>query len=134
MNITLRSIGSLLAAFAMIVICDAPPSAAAERSATASVPLFDGLGKHRRKVTTDSRTAQRFFDQGLNFLFAFNHDEAIRSFRQAADADPDCAMASWGIAVANGPHINFPFVPPDRAKAAWEALARARELSGRASD
>src|SRR5262245_51218084 len=68
--------------------------------------LFEGLGKHRRKVTTTSADAQRYFDQGLMFLYAFNHDEAIRAFHQAAVLDPICAMAHWGIAIANGPHIN----------------------------
>jgi tetratricopeptide (TPR) repeat protein len=97
------------------------------------VPLFDGLGGLAREVTTASPEAQRYFDQGLAFMYAFNHDEAIRSFRRAAELDPQCAMAFWGVAVANGPHINDPVVPPDRAKAAWEALGRARDLVGRSS-
>jgi tetratricopeptide (TPR) repeat protein len=92
----------------------------------ATVPLFGGLGGHSRKVTTASPEARRYFDQGLAFLYAFNHDEAIRSFRRAAELDPKCAMAFWGVAVANGPHINNPVVPEDRAKAAWDALAQAK--------
>jgi tetratricopeptide (TPR) repeat protein len=98
-----------------------------------TVPLFEGLGGLSRKVTTASPEAQRYFDQGLAFLYAFNHDEAIRSFRRAAVLDPKCAMAFWGVAVANGPHINNPVVPEDRAKAAWEALTRARALVSSAS-
>jgi tetratricopeptide (TPR) repeat protein len=98
-----------------------------------AVPLFGGLGGHSRKVTTASSEAQRYFDQGLAFLYAFNHDEAIRSFRRAADLDPGCAMAFWGVAVANGPHINNPVVPEDRAKAAWEALAQAKARADAAS-
>jgi tetratricopeptide (TPR) repeat protein len=90
------------------------------------VPLFEGLGSHSRRITTASPEAQRYFDQGLAFLYAFNHDEAIRSFRRAGEIDPECAMAFWGVAVANGPHINNPVVPEERAKAAWEALARAK--------
>ena len=97
-------------------------------------PLFAGLGKHTRPVVTSSPDAQKYFDQGLNFLFAFNHDEAIRSFRHAAALDPNCAMAHWGVAVANGPHINNPVVPPDRAKSAWDALKLAREKSKDASE
>ncbi len=97
------------------------------------VPLFEGLGAHHRKVTTSSSQAQRYFDQGLAFLYAFNHDEAIRSFRKAAEIDPSCAMAWWGVAVANGPHINFPAVPPERAKAAWEALKKAQGAAANAS-
>ncbi len=124
-------------AFALLGVCTALASGAglsvsraAEPARAASVPLFPGLGSYRRKVTTRSPLAQRYFDQGLNFLFAFNHDQAIRSFEQAAREDPDCAMAYWGVAVANGPHINFPMVPPERAKAAWAALGRARALAG----
>lgn len=106
--------------------------AAAEGPATA-VPRFEGLGSFRRTVTTSSPAAQQYFDQGLCFLFAFNHDEAIRSFREAARLDPACAMAWWGIAIANGPHINKPILPKDRAELAWEALSRAREVSPQAS-
>lgn len=97
-----------------------------------SVPLFQGLGSQGRPVTKVAE-AQKYFDQGLCFLFAFNHDEAIRSFQQAAMLDPECAMAWWGISVANGPHINNPLVPPERAAAAWEALTKAQELAPKAS-
>ena len=74
-------------------------------------PIFEGLGTLGRTVTTASPEAQRYFDQGLCFLYAFNHDEAIRSFEHAATLDPDCAMAHWGVAIASGPHINKPAVP-----------------------
>ncbi|HEX5035575.1 MAG TPA: hypothetical protein VFX30_00230 [bacterium] len=109
------------AAFVLLsfVLVGAGPSAP-------DVPLFEGLGAHQRQVTTSSDEAQRYFDQGLNFLYAFNHDEAIRSFQKAAELDPSCAMAWWGVAAANGPHINYPVVPPDRAKAAWAALTKAK--------
>jgi tetratricopeptide (TPR) repeat protein len=90
------------------------------------VPLFEGLGGLTRKITTGSREAQRYFDEGLAFMYAFNHDEAIRAFRRAAELDPSCAMAQWGVAIAYGPHINNPVVPKDRAQAAWEALAAAK--------
>ena len=98
-----------------------------------AVPLFDGLGGFSRKVTTGSPEAQRYFDQGLAFMYAFNHDEAIRAFRRAGELDPKCAMAFWGVAIANGPHINNPVVPEDRAKAAWKALAKAKALAPGAS-
>ena len=102
-----------------------PPAATVK---VPTVPLFSGLGKHMRKVTTTSPQAQRYFDQGLAFVYGFNHDEAIRSFVQAAEIDPQCAMAHWGAALANGPHINNPTVDEEHAKAAWDALARAREF------
>lgn len=62
-------------------------------------PLLKGLGSHTHPVTTRSPLAQRYFDQGLNLTYAFNHAEAVRSFRQAALLDPDCAMAYWGPGV-----------------------------------
>jgi len=84
-------------------------------------------------VTTTSEGAQRYFDQGLNLLFAFNHDAAARSFRQAATLDPSCAMAWWGVAIAQGPHINRPVVDADQAVVAYEALRKARAEGVRAS-
>ena len=56
--------------------------------------------------------AQRFFDQGMAFYAGFNHAEAIRSFEEAARLDPTCMMAEWGVALANGPHINVPTSAP----------------------
>lgn len=96
-------------------------------------PLFDGLGHHHRAVSTKSADAQRYFDQGLTWLYAFNHDEAIRSFEAAVAKDPGCAMAWWGIAYCHGPHINNTAVPPERAKAAWDALQKALAFAGKAS-
>jgi len=101
----------------------APPEGTA---ATTEVPLFEGLGGLSRPVTTSSPQAQRYFDQGLAFMYAFNHDEAIRSFHRAAELDPTSAMAWWGVSVANGPHINNPVLPEDRARAAWKALGQAQ--------
>ena len=97
------------------------------------LPLMDGLGTHTHKVTTTSPEAQRFFDQGLRFLFGFNHGAAIRSFQEAVRLDPGCAMAHWGIALASGPHINFPAVPPPAAELAWKELALAQAGAARAS-
>ena len=91
--------------------------------------LFEGLGSHSRPVTTSSTEAQRYFNQGLAFLQAFNHDEAIRSFQEAARLDPNCAMAHWGVAMACGPHINNPAVPEARAGLAWQELELARQHS-----
>jgi len=120
----------------LIASCNrpAPPSPSPSPLAESAVPHYQGLGDHKRKVTTASPEAQQYFDQGLAFLFAFNHDEAIRSFQRAADIDPSCAMADWAIALANGPHINFPLVPPDRAKAAWEALTKAQANAAKGTD
>lgn len=110
------------------------PGAETKPSDAGSVPWFEGLGSHSRQVTTTSPKAQRYFNQGLCFLFAFNHDEAIRSFQQAAELDPDCALAWWGVSQANGPHINNPLVSREKAQAAWNALVKAREAAAGASD
>ena len=95
--------------------------------------LFSGMGDHHRAVTTSSAKAQRYFDQGLTWTYAFNHDEAIRSFTKAAELDPTCAMAWWGVALCHGPHINNPVMPAERRSAAWEAIEKARALAARAS-
>jgi len=102
-------------------------------AATEAEPLIEGLGSHTRNVTTSSPEAQRYFDQGLNLYFGFNHGAAIRSFQQAAQLDPQCAMAHWGIALANGPHINISMVPPPAAAMAWQELALARQNAAHAS-
>lgn len=93
-------------------------------------PRFDDLGDLHHPITTSSKEAQRYFDQGLRLLFGFNHKEAIRSFRSAAVLDPMCAMAHWGAAYACGPHVNKPMDAEDTASA-WTALqlAVARKAS-----
>ena len=93
--------------------------------ASSNVPLFSGLGNHTRQVTNNSALAQKYFNQGLVLTLAFNHDEAIRAFTEASRLDPDCAMAWWGIAYANGPHINRPEMTPAQSTAAWDALQKA---------
>lgn len=90
--------------------------------------MFSGLGNHSRKVTTASAKAQAYFNQGLNFVYAFNHGESGRSFRTAIKYDPNCAMAWWGLAIAQGPHINYPAVDPEGAKTAADAIKKAMGL------
>jgi tetratricopeptide (TPR) repeat protein len=99
----------------------------------AKEPLYEGLGSHSRKVTTDSAEAQLYFDQGLGFLHGFNHRAAIRAFEHAAKLDPECAMAHWGVAFACGPHINSMAVPPPAAELAWKELQFAQKNAGNAS-
>jgi tetratricopeptide (TPR) repeat protein len=72
------------------------------------MPLLEGLGDWRHRITTSSPEAQRYFDQGLRLTYGFNHDEAVRSFERAVQLDPGCAMCQWGIAYALGPNINLP--------------------------
>ncbi len=95
-------------------------------------PVFTGLGAHTHRVSTHNPDTQRFFDQGVDLLFGFNHAEAIRSFREGARLDPDCAMCWWGVAVALGPNINMT-MPPDAVLPAWQALSKAVTLEPKAS-
>jgi len=113
-------------ACAAVLICLAIGCSAGPRESQSQ-----GLGSHRWKVTTQSKDAQASFDDGLAYLYAFNHDEAIRSFKKAVEFDPTCAMAWWGLACANGPHINYPLVDEEHAKAAWKAVSNARALGAR---
>ena len=96
-------------------------------------PLFEDLGDHHHPVTTKSKQAQRYFDQGLILAYGFNHPEAERSVREAARLDPDCAMAWWGAALVRGPNINKPMDKEDAPKA-WEALQKARERAPKATE
>lgn len=91
--------------------------------------LFDGLGDFHRQITTNSREAQQYFDQGMRFLWAFNHDESTRSFARAAELDPQCALCYWGVALTVGPNYNLPFMAEPRAKVAAQALALAQKNS-----
>ena len=68
---------------------------------------FD-LGTYSRAVTTSSDEAQLWFDRGLAWTYAYNHEEAISCFQNAVAADPGCAMAHWGIAYCIGPNYNKP--------------------------
>ncbi|NNE00417.1 MAG: hypothetical protein HKN47_24120, partial [Pirellulaceae bacterium] len=111
----------------------APGAISPETPSDASAPLLVGITVHHRDVTTQSVLAQRYFDQGLNLSFAFNHDEAIRSFREAARLDPKCAMAWWGVAICSGPHINNAEMDKPNSVIAWEALQKAQDLQKFAS-
>ena len=92
-------------------------------------PLFGNLGSHSHTITTGSDLAQRYFDEGLNLTYGFNHAEAIRSFKVAITIDPSCAMCYWGIALALGPNINAPM----EASAVPEALAALEQAVALAS-
>ncbi len=97
------------------------------------VTIMTGLGDLHHPVSTTNPEAQQFFDQGLRLTYAFNHDEAARSFQRAAELDPKLAMAYWGIAEAVGPNYNDP-ASEDRFKQAHEAIQKAVDLSANASD
>ena len=100
---------------------------------TKPVTMMTGLGDLHHPVSTKNAQAQEFFDQGLRLIYAFNHDEAARSFQKAAELDPKLAIAFWGIAEAVGPNYNDP-ASEDRFKQAHDAIQKAADLNGNASD
>lgn len=71
------------------------------------VALEPGLGKVHWAVSTKNAEAQKFFDQGMKYVYGFNHESAVRSFQRATQLDPELAMGYWGAALALGPNINI---------------------------
>ena len=99
---------------------------------------FD-LGTYGRKISTTAPEAQVWFDRGLNWLFGFNHAEAIKCFRKALTQDPECAMAYWGVSYASGPNYNLPWTRYDphgrqvALSASYDAMLEALTRAGTAS-
>jgi len=112
------------------------PRALAGDPATATAPLaprLTGLGKLTHPVTTTTNPdSQAYFAQGMNLVYAFNHPEAVRAFRESARLDPGNAMAWWGQALALGPNLNLP-MQPEAVAPAWDSAQRALGLKERAS-
>ncbi|HEU4477316.1 MAG TPA: hypothetical protein VFR80_02290 [Pyrinomonadaceae bacterium] len=98
----------------------------------ALAPRLQNLGKHVFPVSTKSKEAQLFINQGLNLSYAFNHAEAGRAFREAARLDPKLAMAYWGQALVLGPNINAA-MDPNNEPIAHELLQKAVALKSNAS-
>jgi tetratricopeptide (TPR) repeat protein len=108
-----------------------PPATLAEWANGAK--LFDKLGTFHRAVTTSSPDAQKYFDQGMRWLWAFNHDESTRSFAKAAALDPACASCYWGAALTIGPNYNMPIMAAERATVAADALGKAQQNAAKAT-
>jgi tetratricopeptide (TPR) repeat protein len=129
---TTRGIG--LAAFALLLTACAaqPPDGTHVPHATEQPPprpvFYDSLGSYSYKVTTSSTEAQRWFDQGLRLVYAFNHAEAQKAFREAARLDPKCAMCFWGIALTEGSNYNDP-TNAERETRALTAIKQAASLA-----
>jgi tetratricopeptide (TPR) repeat protein len=94
---------------------------------------------YSRKVSTASPDAQKWFDRGLIWCYAYFHDEAVTCFEKALEADPDCAMAHWGVAYAAGPNYNMPWerrdaqMRKDSLALAYDAIQSALSSSAKAS-
>jgi tetratricopeptide (TPR) repeat protein len=144
--------GALAATFCLAAIgassqpatVDKPALCAAQPHTAGGVPqslaqwaegarFFGQLGGFHRRVSTNSPEAQSYFDQGMRLLWAFNHDEATRSFAKAAELDPQCAMCYWGVALTVGPNYNLPMMAEPRAVVAWEALQKAGQYAANTS-
>jgi tetratricopeptide (TPR) repeat protein len=104
----------------------------APAKAPAPVALESGLGDINHPVSTTNAEAQKFFNQGLAYIYAFNHAEAIRSFKQATELDPQLAMGYWGMALALGSNYNVPADGPSLITA-YNNLQKAIELAPKAS-
>jgi hypothetical protein len=117
----MRALVPWLLCLVLVPASAAPPDPVAPGGYTGFVP---GLAVHHHRITTPSPEAQRLFDQGLTLVYTFNHDEAVRSFRQAAALDPRAPMPQWGIALALGPNLNLD-VDAERERTAAEAIRRA---------
>jgi tetratricopeptide (TPR) repeat protein len=103
----------------------------AEKAPSAAPPLLE-LGAHSFPISSKVALARTYFDQGLANTYGFNHAKAIRDFTYAAKLDPQCAICSWGVALAHGPNINMP-MGEEAAKAAWGALQEAQSRAAHAN-
>ena len=124
-----------LAVFSMLALCVVPALAQHQHGGTTTQAheLFPGLGNHHHPITTQNPEAQTYFNQGLTLLYGFNHDEAARYFRRAAELDPEAAMPYWGLALAIGPNYNDTAVDENRAPATYDAVQKAVVRAPKAS-
>lgn len=122
---------TLMLAAAMVLEPQLPAASSTSSGDARPATLLAGIQGVHFPISTRREEAQKFFDQGLALVYASNQDEAIRSFRRAAEIDPGSPMPHWGIALAFGDTLGQP-VDPSRAKAAYEAVQRATELAVRA--
>jgi pimeloyl-ACP methyl ester carboxylesterase len=100
---------------------------------TKSALLSDGLGNIDHPVTTTNAEAQKFFNQGLAYIYAFNHEESIKSFKRAAELDANLAMAYWGAALALGSNYNVT-ADANQLKEAFATLQKAIQLAPKAKE
>ena len=97
------------------------------------VVLDEGLGNINHPVSTRNTDAQKFFNQGLAYMYAFNHAEAIKSFKRAAELDANLAMAYWGAALGLGSNYNVT-ADANQLKEAYATLQKAIQLAPKASE
>src|SRR5215472_278995 len=123
---------SLAAALLALLFCALPacpqekpePKQAADLSLTA-------VGRQHHPISTKSKEAQEYFDQGITLIYGFNHEEAALAFQKAAELDPVSPMPLWGVALAVGPNYNMD-VDAEREKLAWDTMQKAKTLAAKA--
>src|SRR5260221_1467880 len=120
---------SVICAMCSLAVAQDHPAHRQAKPAT----LMPGYGDLHHPVSTSNPQAQQFFDQGLRQIYAFNHDEAARSFQRATELDPKLAIAYWGLAEAVGPNYNDP-ASEGRFKQAHESIQKPVDRIGNASD
>jgi tetratricopeptide (TPR) repeat protein len=125
MNRFRPAVSLLTAIFSCGLLLQAAEPEAPAAAKAQPLKKYPGFTGYKRKVTTASPEAQQYFNQGIQLLYGFNHDEAIRSFEQAAEIDPGCAMAWWGSAYARGLHINNPEMGEEQSELAYDAAQKA---------
>lgn len=92
-------------------------------------PLFEkALGDFERPISSESETAQAYFNQGFQMMYAFTKVDAARSFKEAQKADPNCAICYWGEAWAWGSYLNGR-MRANEAPRAYAAIQKAVELA-----
>ena len=116
---------SLLVAAILSASAGAQEKKAVERPPDLSLTA---VGRQHHAIQTNNKEAQEYFDQGMTFIYGFNHEEAARAFRRAAELDPASPMPLWGIALAVGPNYNMD-VDPEREKLAYETVQKAGKLA-----
>lgn len=125
------------ALLALLAACSASPGLEARLAVTPGedgARLYEGFENFGREVATRSELAQAYVDQGLQWLYGFNDDEAVRCFREATHLDPECAFAWWGIAYASGINVNDPVMSELESRTAWDALQQALAVRSHAGE
>ena len=116
----------------LLVLAAMLPAAAQEKKQEPAPDLsLTAVGRQHHPIATKNKEAQDYFDQGMTFVFGFNHEEAVRAFQRAAELDPEGPMPLWGIALAVGPNYNLD-VDAEREKLAAETVRKAQKLAEKA--
>ena len=135
---SLRCLASILVAgcvaLPLAAVAQTPPAKPLYDRYTEPIDIFkNGLGSFTRPISSTSKEAQAYFDQGFQMMYAFAKPEAVRSFREAWKRDPQCAICHWGEAWAWGSYLNSP-MRGEEAPHAYAAAQKALSLKAQASE